>query len=189
MRSIVSFTARSLPGIGVAEKITVSPSCSSTLRVVAVGHPAQRRQRLALAAGRDHHQLVVREVLDLASGPRASPRGCRCGPSIAADVHVLAHRAADQRDLAPERRGGVHHLLHAVDVRGEAGDDDPPVAAREHLARAAAPRSTRTATCPAGRRWWSRRTGAAAPRAPARPAAPRRPGRRPPASGRTCSRR
>ncbi len=30
MRSIVSFTARSLPGTGVAEKITVSPLCSST---------------------------------------------------------------------------------------------------------------------------------------------------------------
>jgi hypothetical protein len=30
MRSIVSFTARSFPGIGVAEKITVSPLCSST---------------------------------------------------------------------------------------------------------------------------------------------------------------
>src|SRR3954449_9204732 len=30
MRSIVSFTARSLPGIGVAEKITVSPACRST---------------------------------------------------------------------------------------------------------------------------------------------------------------
>ena len=30
MRLIVSLTARSLPGIGVAEKITVSPSCSST---------------------------------------------------------------------------------------------------------------------------------------------------------------
>ena len=31
MRSIVSFTARSLPGIGVAEKTTVSPACSFTL--------------------------------------------------------------------------------------------------------------------------------------------------------------
>jgi hypothetical protein len=30
MRSIVSFTARSLPGIGVAEKITVSPPWSET---------------------------------------------------------------------------------------------------------------------------------------------------------------
>ena len=32
IRSIVSFTARSLPGTGVAEKTTVSPECSSTSR-------------------------------------------------------------------------------------------------------------------------------------------------------------
>ena len=32
MRSIVSLTARSLPGTGVAEKTTVSPECSSTSR-------------------------------------------------------------------------------------------------------------------------------------------------------------
>jgi hypothetical protein len=32
MRSTVSLTARSLPGIGVAEKITVSPEWSSTSR-------------------------------------------------------------------------------------------------------------------------------------------------------------
>jgi hypothetical protein len=31
-RSIVSLTARSLPGTGVAEKTTVSPECSSTSR-------------------------------------------------------------------------------------------------------------------------------------------------------------
>ena len=36
-------------------------------------------------------------------------------------------------DLAPERVGGVDHLLHPVDVRGEAGDDDPALAAGERL--------------------------------------------------------
>ena len=35
--------------------------------------------------------------------------------------------------LRPERRGGVDHLLDAVDVRGEAGDDDPALGAGEHL--------------------------------------------------------
>ena len=50
----------------------------------------------------------------------------------AADVDVLAHRAPDQRDLAVVRRGGVDDLLDAVDVRREAGDDDPARAAREH---------------------------------------------------------
>ena len=53
-------------------------------------------------------------------------------PERAADVDVLAHRAADERDLAAVRRGRVDDLLDAVDVRGEAGDDDPALAAREH---------------------------------------------------------
>ena len=171
MRSIVSFTARSLPGIGVAENITVSPSCSSTLRVVAVRHPAQRRQRLALAARRDHHELVVRVVLDLAR-PDSIPSGMSMWPSVAADVRVLAHRAPDQRDLAPVRGRGVDHLLDAVDVRREAGHDDAALAPRELLAGAAR-RSTPTATRRAGRRWSSRRTAAARPRGRARPAAPR----------------
>jgi hypothetical protein len=52
---------------------------------------------------------------------------------LAADGDVLAHRAADQRDLAVERRGGVDDLLHAVDVGGEAGDDDAALGAREDL--------------------------------------------------------
>ena len=53
-------------------------------------------------------------------------------PEAAADVDVLAHRAADQRDLAAVLLGRVHDLLDAVDVRREAGDDDAALAAREH---------------------------------------------------------
>ena len=53
-------------------------------------------------------------------------------PERAADVDVLAHRAPDERDLAVRGRGGVHDLLDAVDVRREAGDDDPALAAAEH---------------------------------------------------------
>ena len=34
--------------------------------------------------------------------------------------------------LPAVRVGGVEHLLHAVHVRGEAGDDDPPLGAGEH---------------------------------------------------------
>ena len=51
----------------------------------------------------------------------------------AADVHVLAHRPADERDLSAELARRVHHLLHAVDVGGEAGDDDATLAAGEDL--------------------------------------------------------
>ena len=132
MRSIVSLTARSLPGIGVALKMTVSPARSCTFGMVAVGHPAQSRQRLALGAGRDHDHLVVGEVLDLLDADE-HPLGHLDVAEPAADVDVLAHRAADQRDLAAERLGGVDDLLDAVDVRREAGDDDAALAAPERL--------------------------------------------------------
>ena len=83
MRSIVSFTARSFPGIAVAEKITVSPSCRSTFgwspwairRSAESGSPCD--------PGGDDHELVVREVLDLLRARRAGRRGCRCGRACA----------------------------------------------------------------------------------------------------------
>ena len=84
----------------------------------------------------------------------------------AADVDVLAHRASHQRDLAPERGGGVDHLLHAVDVGGEAGDDDPALGAAEDLLQVRARRRARRGRTPAGRRWWSRRRAAGRPREP-----------------------
>ena len=67
--------------------------------MVAVGHPAQRRQRLALGAGRDDHELLVGELVDLARLDEHA-LGHVDVPERAADVDVLAHRAADQRDLA-----------------------------------------------------------------------------------------
>ena len=93
--------------------------------MVAVGHPAQRRQRLALGAGRDDHDPLVGEVGDLAR-PDEHPLGDLDVPEAAPDADVLAHRAPDERDLAAERLGGVDDLLDAVDVRREARHDDPP---------------------------------------------------------------
>ena len=158
------------------------------VRVIAVGHAAQRRERLALRPCRDDHELVVREVLDLLRAHQQTLRDVDVAEH-APDVRVLAHRAADQRDAPADRGRGIHHLLDPVDVRGEAGDDDAALAAGEHLHAGAAPRSTRTATRRGGRRSSSRRRGAAAARGPARRASRRRRARRPPASGRTCSRR
>ena len=100
--------------------------------VVVVRHPPKRGERLTLAAGGDHDHLFVREVLDLA-GLDEEPRWRLRDAEARGDVEVLAHRAPDERDAAVELHRGVDHLLDAVDVGGEGGDDDPPLAGRERL--------------------------------------------------------
>ena len=72
------------------------------LRVVAVRHPPQCGQRLALAAGGDHDHLVVGEILDLPHRHEHPVRNMNV-PETAADVHVLAHGPAHERHLAPKR--------------------------------------------------------------------------------------
>ena len=75
---IASWTRSSLPGIGFAEMITVSPRSTVHGRMVVVGDPRQRRHRLALAAGAEDEHLVRRELVEVASGGRA----CRPGTSM-----------------------------------------------------------------------------------------------------------
>src|ERR1019366_6161874 len=72
------------------------------------------------------------EVADL-PGPHEQAVGDLDVSEVAPDADVLAHRASHQRNLAPECVGGVDDLLDAMDVGGEAGDDDPPLAAGEDL--------------------------------------------------------
>ena len=102
------------------------------LGMVAIGHPAQCRQRLALRAGRDDHDALVGEVVDLARADE-QPVGHLDVAQRAADADVLAHRASHQRDLAIERIGRVEDLLNAMDVGGEARHHDAPLTAREDL--------------------------------------------------------
>ena len=52
---------------------------------------------------------------------------------VARDVHVLPHRAPDDRDLAVDPDGDVDRLLHPVDVRGEARDQDAALEPRDDL--------------------------------------------------------
>ena len=63
--------------------------------VVAVGHAAQRRQRLALGPGEDDRDLLVGELVDVARLDEDALRRLDV-PERAADVDVLAHRAADE---------------------------------------------------------------------------------------------
>ena len=134
--------------------------------MVAVRHPAQRRERLALAAGRDRDHLARRGKSSISRGWMSRPVGGVRDPEVGGDVEVLAHRAADERDLAVELRGGVDDLLDAMHVGGEAGDDDPALAARERLEQRRADARLRGARRRAGRRWSSRRRGRAGPRWP-----------------------
>ena len=100
--------------------------------VVVVGHPPEGRERLTLGAGRDHHYPFVGEILDLA-GLYQHAVGRVGHAQIGGDVEVLAHRTADQGDLAAEPCGSVDYLLDPVDVRGERGNDDPAFAAGERV--------------------------------------------------------
>ena len=118
---------------------------------------------------------LVGEVVDLARARRASRRAPRCGPSLRPMPTFLRIERPTSATLRPSARGGVDHLLHAVDVRREARHDDAPLAARERPPPGAGRRPTPTARSPRGRRWSSRRTAAARPRGRARPGARRRP--------------
>ncbi len=69
----------------------------------------------------------------ISRGPTSIPSGTSMWPSVRPMPTFLRIERPDQRDLAVERGGGVDDLLHAVDVRGEARHDDPPLAAREDL--------------------------------------------------------
>ena len=101
--------------------------------------------------------VIVLAMLPSGAAPTAARPGCRsrsrspCGrgsprspfgwiekiPSgglgdtqVSGDVEVLAHRAPRASETLRSRAiCRVDHLLHPVHVRGERGDDDPPVAA------------------------------------------------------------
>ncbi len=101
-------------------------------RVVVVGDPRQRRERLALRA-RAENQLPPRLELVQVDRPHEQLVGRPNVVEVARDVQVLLHRAADHRDLAVDLGRHVDRLLHAVDVRGERGDQDAAGALRDDL--------------------------------------------------------
>ena len=123
-RLIVSWTRSSFPGTGFAEMITVSPRSTVIGRVVVVRDPRQRRQRLALAAGAEDRAPRSGRYSSSSAGRISVALGHVDVAEVARDVEVLAHRAADDADLAADLDGDVDRLLHPVDVRGERGDED-----------------------------------------------------------------
>src|SRR5262249_16605342 len=66
---------------------------------------------------------VVRQVHRLVDADHQAARDVQQA-QVAGDAHVADHAAADEGDLPAVPGGRVHHLLDAVHVGGEGGDDD-----------------------------------------------------------------
>ena len=123
------------------------------VRMVAVRHPPQRRQRLPLRPRGDDHELVVREVLDLLRADQHS-LGCRCVPASGRCSCSCASSGRSARRACPRRpprrppagRGGCSRRSRSRRCGHGSGRRPPGGAGR---------RSTPTATSPGGRRWWS----------------------------------
>ena len=140
--------------------------------VLAAGQQGQRRHRLALRTGRDHADLAGRVLVDVLDVDDRAGRDVH-DPEVQAELHVLAHAHPERGDLAAALDGGVGDLLDAVQVAGEAGRDDPPVAVAGEQRRAARRRrssrsgrtrpprrsSSRTAAGGCPRSWPARRCG------------------------------
>ena len=95
--------------------------------VLAAGQQGEGRHRLALRTGRDHADLARRVAVDVLDVDQRAGRDVQ-HPEVVPELHVLAHAQPERGDLAPAGDGGVGDLLDAVEVAGEAGRDDPPVA-------------------------------------------------------------
>ena len=102
-------------------------------RVVAVGDAHERRERFALAARAEDQHLARRVLLQLV-GTDQGVVGHLHVAKVSRDVHVLAHRAADDAHLAAHVDCDVDRLLHPVNVRREGGDEDAPFETRDDLA-------------------------------------------------------
>ena len=91
--------------------------------VLVRGHQRQRAHRLTLRTGADDADVAGRVaggLLDVDD----RVRGQVDEAALARHRDVLQHRTADERDLAPVRDRGLRDLLHAVQVRREARDDE-----------------------------------------------------------------
>ena len=148
MRSIVSLTARSLPGIGVAEKITVSPSCSSTC-----GWSPWAMRRSAESGS---PWLPVEITTSLWSGkssislaPTSIPSGTSMWPSLRPMFTFLRIERPTSETLRPSAAAASTTCCTRWMFEAKQVTTMRPLAARERPPRAAARRSTPTATCPA----------------------------------------
>ena len=142
-------TLVSLPGMGCELRITVSsaPILSHRFSLAA----------MSASADIGSPWLTRCEMTQTSPGSR-SPTSSMSTQRVVGDVqqahlagqpHVLLHRQAERGDRAAERDGGVGDLLDAVDVAGEAGDDDAPALVLvEQVVEHLADRASRLRVCP-----------------------------------------
>ena len=93
------------------------------IAVAADAHAGQGAHGLALTAGGDEDDLLIGVVLQVI-GIDEDAGGNGEVAQLLRDGHDIDHAAAEYRYLAPEPDGGIHHLLDAVHIAGEGGDDD-----------------------------------------------------------------
>ena len=125
MRSIVSVHGSvrcRAPGRG---ETTVSPSGVPTSRWSLLAMRRRAGRRSPPGAGRDHHNRLP-EKSSISRGWISSPSGAFAIPEIEM-LKFLRIERPTRGDFAVEPLGGINHLLNAVDVGRERGDDDPPL--------------------------------------------------------------
>ena len=117
-------TAVSLPGTGVAEMRTVSVAFRVTKRwrptaisdSAAKGSPCEPVVMIITSsAGRSIASLIL---ITRSSGMWENPQ-------VPPDRHVALHGPADEAQVTTGGQAGVRQLLHAMQVAGETGADDP----------------------------------------------------------------
>ena len=126
IESMTRDTFDSLPGIACALMTTTSSgdtftylcSCAAISDSALIGSPCEPVQMMHTSPGG-----VPRRLLDVDD----RVRGDVDEAALARHRHVLHHRPPDERDLAPVRDRGLRDLLHPVQVRREARDDEPLV--------------------------------------------------------------
>ena len=118
-------TLASLPGIGCerddhgvlgAELDPAGSRCAAMRARADIGSPCEPVEITQTCRARGARSRRCR---------RAARRGCRAAPSRGPARTFLLHRQAEGGDRPAALDGGVGDLLHAVDVAGEAGGDDP----------------------------------------------------------------
>ena len=121
---MVRCTASSLPGIGLALMITVSPSCSCTIGC----SPAAMRESADIGSpcAPVHSTESSWSGTDACCLGDTKTSGVRRKPSSWPTLDVVEHRPTDDEALPPAVDRGVDGLLQAGDVGREGGHEDAP---------------------------------------------------------------